>query len=300
MKSSFTVLIILQVIHLSTSTCPSKLLFSQNVDINPNVYINLVGVEGTNYTFSRSIDPVGFNFSIQKLKDQKDQFQNQYKDIFIPTSLLNGNIKLINDANSFINEIFADVLITTQCMAIGIIFSDAMPFVITDGNYICVGVIGTTNCKIASRIVDSIKTNFTNDVLNNSQVYLGPSSRSPYYYVGENVYNQYTEVEKGKYFVKILTNDTDVNGNFIMHKRDQLDGKPRYGFDFSVYFKDKLIEQGIPKGNIYHDETNSMLSDTLTSVRAETVRVYNLDPYSNKTSAQINQSVGRNSMFVLF
>ncbi len=130
-----------------------------------------------------------------------------------------------------------------------------------------------------------MKTNFTKGVLNNSQVYLGPSSRSPYYYVGENVYNQYTEEEKGKYFVKILTNDTDVNGNFIMHKRDQLDGKQRYGFDFSVYFKDSQIERGIPNGKIYHDETNSMLSATLTSVRAETVRVYNLDPYYNKTSA---------------
>ena len=129
---------------------------------------------------------------------------------------------------------------------------------------------------------------------------MGPSARSPYYYVGANVYQTYTKVQQSKYFVNIQSNDTDSSGNYIMNTKDRNSGTPRYGFDFSVLFKDGLISQGIPATNIVQDGRNSMFSNVFTSARATSNAYYNEYPNSTLSSSAITNSVGRNLIFNMF
>jgi hypothetical protein len=276
----------------------TKKLYIENWEFFPHTSIYLVGVKDTPYSFSKSLSQIKYDASIKQLKLQKPEI----KDFYLPTTVLNGKILVVKSMEEFNDEVFADVIIasydTIGCQTFGKVSSDAMQIAISDGKFISTGVISHSNCKIAPQIVAAIKDNFTNGRLDECKVYLGPSSRSPYYYVGDNIYNQFTGEEQRKYFKVIYPGDKDFNGTVIIHKKDELDGKPRYGFDYSVYFKDQLVEEGIPRENIRHDERNLIFSENFASVRAETARTFNENPMSNRSLLEINEAVGRNLMLV--
>ena len=291
----FSFLFNLVLVELSKSTCPAKRQYTESINVVPNALTALVGVKGTNYTFSRSLNPSDFEISVNQLIKQNDQFIGPYQNLIIPTSLLTGKIVVSNNISVLLNTSSADVICTNLCISVGFVTSDALVFTLSDGTFICSGTIGYTNCQIAPQIINAMKNTYIN-----VNVYMGPSARSPYYYVGANVYQTYTKVQQSKYFVNIQSNDTDSSGNYIMNTKDRNSGTPRYGFDFSVLFKDGLISQGIPATNIVQDGRNSMFSNVFTSARATSNAYYNEYPNSTLSSSAITNSVGRNLIFNMF
>ena len=243
----------LALVELSISTCPAKLQHTESINVVPNALTALVDVKGTNYTFPRSLNPTQFAISINQLVTQNDQFIGPYQNLIIPTSLLTGKIVVSNNISVLLNTTSADFICTNQCVSLGFVTSEALEFTLSDGTFICFGTIGFSNSQIAPQIINAMKNTYSNVNLANVNVYIGPSARSPYYYVGASVYQAYTQDQNNKYFVEIQSNDTDSNGNYIMNAKDRLSGTPRYGFDFSVLFKDDLIAQSIPLRNIVQD-----------------------------------------------
>jgi copper oxidase (laccase) domain-containing protein len=290
----------LALVELSTSTCPAKRQYTETINVVPNALTALVGVKGTNYTFSRSLNPTQFALSVNQLVAQNDQFIGPYQNLIIPISLLNGKIVVTNNISVLLNTTSADIICTNQCVSLGFVTSDALVFTLSDGTFICSGTIGLTNCQTAPQLINAIKSNYPNVNLANVNIYMGPSARSPYYYVGANVYQTYTQDQQTKYFVQINSNDTDANGDYIMNTKDRLSGTPRYGFDFSVLFKDGLIDQGIPSRNIVQDNRNTMFSSVFTSARATSNSFYTQNPQSTQSTSSITNLVGRNLIFNMF
>ena len=282
------------------STCRVRKQYTENVNVAPSILTGLVGVLGTNYTFSKSLNPSQFQVSLSQLEAQQDQFIGPYANIVIPNSPQTGIIVSSNDLQVLNNIVNADVVCTNQCISLGFAAADSMQIVITDGTFICSGNIGYSNSQMAPQIVNSIMNTFKNVNLNNVHAYLGPSARSPYYYVAANVYNTYTQAQQSKYFVELNASSKDSNGNYILNAKDRASGTPRYGFDFSVLFNDGLVSQGIPAANIVHDPRNTMNSTSFTSARAASNSYYNSNPTSTLGSTAIGNTVGRNFIFSLF